>query len=222
MINMEIIPLFGSSFAVYAPIITAMIGLFTFFNVYARIVKWVGIQEEDSTLGGDICHKNTASELEEIEAGKKLVNGQIRTLGHLLYSNTNGNNKNNNSDHSNNSNEVDTIELIGSDIRRSHQNQLDSSSSSSTLSILNSRRSDKNSEDIEGGNDIQNNDSLSFRDRARIFSNSNKPAYVSLRGSSPGRELDSSIEKDNQEINTLDSDWGIPASTKPKKYGRYG
>lgn len=36
MSNMDIVPLFGNSFVIYAPIITVVLGLCTFFNVYGR------------------------------------------------------------------------------------------------------------------------------------------------------------------------------------------
>jgi hypothetical protein len=198
MVNMEIIPLFGSSFAVYAPIITALVGLFTFLNLYARLLKWVGIQEEDSVMGSDLCHRMTSSEIEEIEAGKKLVTGQIRTLGHLLWTNDRNIKR-------------DGVELIGNSIRRSDEESVDSSTGESN------HRSDE-----------QEQVSLTFRERALAFGNP-KPAYVSLRGSSPGVDLDTSNERDegarnpkesSKEAETLENDWSLP--TTNKKYGRYG
>lgn len=196
MKNMEIIPLFGSSFAVYAPIITAIIGIVTYFNVYARLLKWSGIQIEDSVIGGDLCHRKSAAEIEEIDAGKKLVAGQLRTLGHLLW--FDGQRKD------------DSIQLVGPGIRKSDEESVDSSGPRTVENI-----------DVSG--EIQDRSSLSFRDRARVFTSPNKPAYVSLRGSSPGVELDSSLEKDSQppgHEDVLGNDWSIPVTTK--KYGRYG
>jgi hypothetical protein len=84
MADMEIVPLFGSSFSVYAPIITAIVGFITFFNIYGRILKFVGIQDEDSVTVGEFCSKPSETELEEIETGKKLVAGQIRRLNDIL------------------------------------------------------------------------------------------------------------------------------------------
>lgn len=84
MADMEIVPLFGSSFSVYAPIITAIIGAFTFLNIYARILKFIGIQDEDSVTVAGWCGKLSDSEKEEIESGKKLVNGALRTLNNIL------------------------------------------------------------------------------------------------------------------------------------------
>jgi hypothetical protein len=201
MVNMEIIPLFGSSFAVYAPIITALVGVFTFFNLYARMLKCVGIQEEDSIMGSDFCHKMTSAEMEEIEAGKKLVTGQIRTLGHLLWTNER-------------TLQNDTIELIGNN-RRSDEESVDSSTGDSS-----SQRSD----DFQ----TQEQAALTFRERALAFGKT-KPAYASLRVSSPGIDLDSSNEpddavrrgpKDDSKEETGETDWNLP--TTGKKYGRYG
>ena len=84
MADMEIVPLFGSSFSVYAPIITAIVGFITFFNLYGRLLKFFGIQDEDSVTIGEFCTKPNATELEEIETGKKLVTGQIRRLNDIL------------------------------------------------------------------------------------------------------------------------------------------
>jgi hypothetical protein len=84
MADMEIVPLFGSSFSVYAPIITAIVGFITFFNIYGRILKFFGIQDEDSVTVGEFCTKPNDTELEEIETGKKLVTGQIRRLNDIL------------------------------------------------------------------------------------------------------------------------------------------
>jgi hypothetical protein len=180
----------------------------TFFNVYARILKSVGIQEEDSVMGADFCHKMTASEIEEIESGKKLVLGQIRTLGQILSTN----------ERNTRGGVGDAVELIGGNIIRSDREELvDSSINSSQKST---------------GEDEENK--LTFRERARAFG-SNKPAYVSLRGSSPGAELDSSNASDQEVTVTLsstsknnnnegdlsESDWNLPI-TAAKKYGRYG
>lgn len=84
MANMEIVPLFGSSFSVYAPIITAIVGFITFFNIYARLLKFIGIQDEDSVTVGEFCGKISDSDKEEIETGKRLVAGQIRQLNNIL------------------------------------------------------------------------------------------------------------------------------------------
>jgi hypothetical protein len=211
---MKIIPIFGSSFAVYAPLITALIGVITFFNVYARILKSVGIQEEDSVMGADFCHKMTSTEIEEIESGKRLVLGQIRTLGQILSTDersTRGGRG-----------RGDAVELIGGNMIRSDQEE-------SVDSSINSSQNSK-------GEDVESQDrGLTFRERALAFGNNNKPAYVSLRGSSPGAELDSSnvsggrqdeavtvsSTSKSKEEDLSENDWNLP-TTAAKKYGRYG
>jgi len=50
MSNMSTVPFFGTGFNVYAPVITLFFALFTFFNVYARILAWVGVEHEDGVL----------------------------------------------------------------------------------------------------------------------------------------------------------------------------
>mmetsp|Transcript_2258 Transcript_2258/g.3469 ORF Transcript_2258/g.3469 Transcript_2258/m.3469 type:complete len:696 (-) Transcript_2258:95-2182(-) len=85
MESMQFVPLFGDSFSIYAPIITAVVGLFTLFNVYARIMKFAGFEDEDSVAVPDCCHKLSEQDKEELEAGKKLVAGQLRALSHQLH-----------------------------------------------------------------------------------------------------------------------------------------
>jgi hypothetical protein len=84
MADMEIVPLFGSSFSVYAPIITAIVGFITFFNIYGRLLKCFGIQDEDSVTIGECCGRMNDEDKAEIETGKKLVTGQLRRLNDIL------------------------------------------------------------------------------------------------------------------------------------------
>lgn len=50
MTSMETVPLFGQGFVVYAPIVLAVLCAFTLFNCHARILRFVGIEHEDSFL----------------------------------------------------------------------------------------------------------------------------------------------------------------------------
>ena len=48
------IPVFGTSFSVYAPLITVLLSLATFFNWYGRLLAKLGVDHEDAVLfGGD-------------------------------------------------------------------------------------------------------------------------------------------------------------------------
>jgi hypothetical protein len=84
MADMEIVPLFGSSFSVYAPIITAIVGFITFFNIYGRLLKFFGVQDEDSVTIGECFGRMSDEDKAEIETGKKLVAGQLRRLNDIL------------------------------------------------------------------------------------------------------------------------------------------
>ena len=54
MKNMDTIPVFGTSFSVYAPLITVLLSLATFFNWYGRLLAKLGVDHEDAVLfGGD-------------------------------------------------------------------------------------------------------------------------------------------------------------------------
>lgn len=82
VISMEIVPLFGSSFSVYAPIITAIIGGFTLFNGYGRLLKLMGIEHEDAVYSDTLaCFKASADTLEDEkrEEGRKLVASKLHT-----------------------------------------------------------------------------------------------------------------------------------------------
>lgn len=82
VINMEIVPLFGSSFSVYAPIITVIIGGFTLFNGYGRLLKLMGIDHEDAVYSDTLaCFKSAADTLEDEkrEEGRKLVASKLHT-----------------------------------------------------------------------------------------------------------------------------------------------
>lgn len=86
-VSMELVPLFGTQFTVYAPIIVLIVGVLTVLNVYARALKAVGIESEDAITGNCAsCGKLDADDIELISIGKKLVmthlhlvNGQGRT-----------------------------------------------------------------------------------------------------------------------------------------------
>lgn len=77
-VSMELVPLFGAEFTVYAPIIVLIVGFLTLLNVYARILKVIGIESEDAVTGScTTCHKLDADDIELIAVGKKLVTSQM-------------------------------------------------------------------------------------------------------------------------------------------------
>jgi hypothetical protein len=51
--QMDVIPLFGSSFPVYAPLLTIFLSLFTVCNLYARLLHILGFDHQDALLVGD-------------------------------------------------------------------------------------------------------------------------------------------------------------------------
>lgn len=51
--NLNVIPLFGTSFPVYAPLLTLFLCLFTMCNLYARLLNVLGIEHQDALLVGD-------------------------------------------------------------------------------------------------------------------------------------------------------------------------
>jgi len=67
MNNMVVVPIFGKDFNHYAPVLMVVLCLFTLFKCYARLLKLLGIETEDSANMG-----NPAS-ADEIMKGRKLV-----------------------------------------------------------------------------------------------------------------------------------------------------
>ena len=47
MNNMDVVPLMGEDFNVYAPLVMVVLALFTVFHGYARLLRAVGLQHED-------------------------------------------------------------------------------------------------------------------------------------------------------------------------------
>jgi hypothetical protein len=81
MFNMEIVPLFGTDFQVYAPIIILVMGALTLLNIYARILKMLGVDSEDAITGGCLLRTKhlDSYDLELINMGKKLVAAQLKS-----------------------------------------------------------------------------------------------------------------------------------------------
>lgn len=50
---MEVVPLFGRSFSVYAPLLIIALCVFTLFHIYPRLMNLLGIEHEDAILLGD-------------------------------------------------------------------------------------------------------------------------------------------------------------------------
>ncbi len=51
--QMEVVPLFGKSFSVYAPLLIIALCVFTLFNIYPRLMNLLRIEHEDAILLGD-------------------------------------------------------------------------------------------------------------------------------------------------------------------------
>jgi hypothetical protein len=82
MFNMELVPLFGTDFQVYAPIIILVMGALTLLNIYARILKMLGVDSEDAITGGCLLRTKhlDSYDLELINIGKKLVAAQLKSV----------------------------------------------------------------------------------------------------------------------------------------------
>mmetsp|Transcript_5899 Transcript_5899/g.13016 ORF Transcript_5899/g.13016 Transcript_5899/m.13016 type:complete len:780 (-) Transcript_5899:165-2504(-) len=84
MSNMELIPVFGTSFAVYIPLIMLLVALLTLFDGYGRIVKLLGVEMEDSPSRGNglscLCGPDPDDpQLEEqLRTGKLIITNELK------------------------------------------------------------------------------------------------------------------------------------------------
>jgi hypothetical protein len=51
--NMAVVPIFGESFSVYAPLLIIVLGALSLFNVYPRFLAMLGVVHEDALLAGN-------------------------------------------------------------------------------------------------------------------------------------------------------------------------
>jgi hypothetical protein len=91
MKNITVVPLFGTSFTVYTPLIMTLIAGMTVVNVYARLLNALGLDHEDAIINTNSAFRNENGEslasppdeyTEKIEFGKKLIAAEIRSNLH--------------------------------------------------------------------------------------------------------------------------------------------
>mmetsp|Transcript_12215 Transcript_12215/g.18316 ORF Transcript_12215/g.18316 Transcript_12215/m.18316 type:complete len:780 (+) Transcript_12215:39-2378(+) len=85
MHNTETVPVFGASFTVYVPLIMVLVALITLFDGLARLLKFIGVETEDSLdLNGCCCSGVTKQGLlsvedeEKIRLGKSIITSEIK------------------------------------------------------------------------------------------------------------------------------------------------
>jgi hypothetical protein len=88
MSNMTMVPVFGTSFQVYIPIVTILVSLATVLNVNARVLRLIGVESDDLYVKtfncSPCCRSRTKVALndedqERYELGKKLVASELRS-----------------------------------------------------------------------------------------------------------------------------------------------
>jgi len=65
--NMHVVPILGTSFNRYAPVVMVILCLFTFFNGYARLMRMLGVEHED------IANMDDPESAEKIAEGRRLI-----------------------------------------------------------------------------------------------------------------------------------------------------
>ena len=129
MSNMATVPVFGTSFTVYVPIVTILVSLMTVMNVNARVLRFVGVESEDLYIQSNGCTAcwRTRTQValndedqERYELGKKLVASELRAE-HSSKTSLNT------SSHSNKSRNGSRVSLDGSSVRNGSGLSADSS-----------------------------------------------------------------------------------------------
>ena len=82
MSNITLIPVFGTSFIVYVPILIIFIALITLFNCMSRLLRFVGVESEDAFSVNRCCTSKILSDEDSIlyDSGKKLVSSAQRLM----------------------------------------------------------------------------------------------------------------------------------------------
>ena len=78
MSNMTVIPLLGTNFNVYAPLLMVLLIIFTVFNGYARLLKLVNIYHED-LMGSEEEYEERIAEGQRLVARNKGKRNQNST-----------------------------------------------------------------------------------------------------------------------------------------------
>ncbi|CAM9269690.1 unnamed protein product, partial [Heterosigma akashiwo] len=76
MSNMTVVPILGTSFNHYAPLVMVVLCAFTLFNGYARLLGLLGVEHEAMVAGGDGGGQTAAASpeaQEKVQDGKRLV-----------------------------------------------------------------------------------------------------------------------------------------------------
>ena len=95
---MNMVPVFGTSFAVYIPIVMIVVALMTVLNFNTYILRLIGVESDDAYVqtgcfSSKCCRTRTEvalhdEDLERYEAGKKLVSSELRSLALSLSNST--------------------------------------------------------------------------------------------------------------------------------------
>ena len=94
--NVNVVPVFGTSFQVYMPICMVIVALFTFFNVMSRLFALIGIETEEGK--GDVCWSTLNKDGQRIlneEDAEKYDSGKSLILAELRLNPTNSGSNNN-------------------------------------------------------------------------------------------------------------------------------
>lgn len=180
MSNIEVIPVFGTSFLIYVPLITIIISLITLFNGYSRICQVFGIEAQDlSSSGIYVCQKLQLSD-EDVElynSGKKIVMSELKRLKSLNNQSDNVVDLHNDRMHSHSS--LHSTNNVISDNRSSYKNEIEFGYlRSNNYSIFNNNEHDMDSDKMklfnsksQRSSSIDSNDDIKSRSLSETLDN---------------------------------------------------
>ena len=99
MSNIQLVPLFGTSFTVFVPMLMILFALFASLNLLPRMLSWVGVETEDP-VGGPMCPcfnwfapppPLSGDDLQKYESGRLVVVNELKQASLLKMIATGGN-----------------------------------------------------------------------------------------------------------------------------------
>ena len=86
MANIQIVPVFGTSFQVYVPLLMILVAIITFFDGFAQLLKLVGVESEESfvpirqrcSFSFRADNNLTAEDQQRYDDGKRLIGRQLK------------------------------------------------------------------------------------------------------------------------------------------------
>lgn len=206
------VPVFGTSFSVYIPILMIIVALMTVLNVYAHLMRIVGIESEDSiqitNIFSFVCWKKGTmvplndEELEKYEAGKKLVANEIRTRTQSCTSTSTPSVSSTHSRSNSNSNIVDdyNIENIKRNFKNSNKEDINKVNSQIPFNFSNYNKIITNNNNINNSTNNSTSGRMNNKLNDEANNNSNKSRSINTKNNENKSSMDNfGLDEDEEE-----------------------